>query len=215
RHFASEWDRGAFVECLDIPLNDYRYITAALTIAEALETEKEKITAIMNIVNRTDPGPGGFYDNFGSKESWNRLENHDNYQKDPGFFKTPLLSFLMPSPHDWEDKLNVPLAWRQNVYTLYQTPLFINYDGLDSEADYVIRTVYAKYHSIYISLFGGENGDIPIHDEMFVNEPFVEAENPLPKAAYADGNLRLKLTVRDGGRGPNISEIFIKRVVID
>ena len=34
RHFTSEWDRGAFVECLDIPLNDYRYITARLDEAE-------------------------------------------------------------------------------------------------------------------------------------------------------------------------------------
>jgi hypothetical protein len=212
RHSAADWDRGAFVECLDIPLNDYRYITAELGKAEALNTEEEKLAAIMNIVNRTDPGPGGFYDNFGSKESWSRLENHDNYPNDPSFFKTPLLSFLMPPPHDRDDNLNVPLAWRQNVYTLYQTPLFINYDGLDSKADYVIRTIYGKYHPVHIKLEAGENGEFLIHEEIFVNEPFVTAENPLPKASYANGKLRLKLTARDGDRGPNISELFIIRV---
>ncbi len=213
RHFASEWDRGAFVECLDIPLNDCRYMLAQLDKAENLLTEKEQHAAILGLINRTDPGEGGFYDDFGSKESWKRLENHDNYPNDPGFFKTPLLSFLMPPPHDGDDKLNIPLAWRQNVYTLYQTPLFVNYEGLDKKADYIIKTVYGKYHPIHIKLCAGENGEHLIHDEIFVNEPFVEAETPLPKAAYQDGKLRLKFTVRDGERGPNISEIFIKRVV--
>jgi hypothetical protein len=83
------------------------------------------------IVRRTDPGPGGFYDDFGAPTSWDRLENHDKYALDPGFFTTPLLSFLMPPPHDEDDTLNVPLAWRRNVYTLYQTPLRVHYDGLD------------------------------------------------------------------------------------
>lgn len=211
RHHASAWDRGAFVECLDIPLNDRRYILAKLNEAEK-RPNAERLAAIKSIVCRTDPGPGGFYDDFGSKASWNRLENHDNYKNDPGFFKTPLLSFLMPPPHDKDDTLNVPLAWRRNVYTLYQTPLFINYDGLDPNADYIIRTVYGKYHPVHITLRAGEDGDVLIHDEIFVNEPFVTAENPLPKAAYKDGKLRLKFTVRDGERGPNISELFIQRV---
>lgn len=213
RHFASEWDRGAFVECLDIPLNDRRYVLVQLDKAETLKNEKERQAAILGIVSRTDPGKGGFYDNFGSKESWKRLENHDNYPNDPSFFKTPLLSFLMPPPHDTDDKLNVPLAWRQNVYTLYQTPLFVNYEGLDKNADYIIKTVYGKYHPVHIKLCAGLDGEVLIHDEIFVNEPFVEAENPLPKAAYQNGKLRLKFTVRDGERGPNISEIFIRRVV--
>lgn len=209
RHHACDWDRGAFVECLNIPLNDRRYILSKLDEAQKL-SGAQRLAAVKSIVCRTDPGPGGFYDNFGSKESWRRLENHDNYKKDPGFFKTPLLSFLMPPPHDEDDKLNVPLAWRQNVYTLYQTPLFINYEGLDSGANYVIRTVYGKYHPVHITLCAGEDGSILVHDEVFVNEPFVTAENPLPKAAYKDGKLRLKLTVRDGERGPNVSEIMIR-----
>ena len=212
RHFASDWDRGAFVECLDIPLNDRRYITAQLDNAEKLETKKERQEAIFRILNRTNPGEGGFYDNFGAKDSWKRLEGHDNYAKDPGFFKTPLLSFLMPPPHDEDDGLNVPLAWRQNVCTLYQTPLIINYSGLEKDAEYTIRTVYGKYHPIHITLWGGENGDIKIHGEIFVNEPFVETENLLPKSVFRDGKLKLKLTVRDGERGPNISEIMIKKL---
>lgn len=211
RHFASEWDRGAFVECLDIPLNDYRYITARLDEAEKKKTKEEKIDAILAVVKRTDPGEGGFYDDFGSKESWSRLENHDGYGKDPGFFKTPLLSFLMPPPHDKDDTLNVPLAWRRNVSTLYQYPLVVNYAGLDPAAGYTIRTVYGKYHPIHITLCAGKKGEIPVHGEVFVNEPFVEVENVLPKEAYESGKLRLQFTVRDGERGPNISEILIKK----
>ena len=212
RHHASAWDRGAFIECTDIPLNDKRYLLAELDKAEKLETESERFAAVMNIVKRADPGEGGFYDNFGSGESWNRLEGHDNYDKDPGFFNTPLLSFLMPSPHDEDDTLNVPLAWRQNVYTLYQKPLVIHYEGLDREAEYIVRTVYAKYHPIHIRLNAGKKGEISVHDEIFVDEAFVTTEYPLPKEAYESGNLRLQFTVRDGERGPNVSEIMIRHV---
>lgn len=211
RHHASAWNRGAFVECVDIPLNDKRYILTELDKAEKSENVGERLAAVMNIVNRTDPGEGGFYDCFGSKESRKRLENCDNYAKDPGFFDTPLLSFLMPPPHDGDDNLNVPLAWRQNVYALYQKPLVINYDGLDGKAEYTIRAVYGKYHPIHIRLDAGEDGEIPVHGEIFVDEAFVTAEYPLPKKAYADGKLRLKLTVRDGERGPNVSEVMIRR----
>lgn len=213
RHFASAWDRGAFVECLDIPLNDIRYITARFAAIRALTTPEDRAAAVLDtIVRRTDPGPGGFYDDFGAPTSWDRLENHDKYALDPGFFTTPLLSFLMPPPHDEDDTLNVPLAWRRNVYTLYQTPLRVHYDGLDPTAEYTIRTVYGKYHPVHITLRAGEHGAVAVHDEVFVNQPFVQQECPLPKAAYADGRLTLVFTVRDGQRGPNVSEIMIRKL---
>ncbi len=212
RHFACNWDRGAFVECLNIPLNDRRYILKCLETVKNAASAEEKLAAVDALTNRTNPGEGGFYTDCGTPESASRFENYGNRENDPGFYQTPLTSYLMPSPFEERDTDRVPGAWRQNVSILYQMPLVMNYDGLDPDSAYVIRTVYAKYHTVHITLRAGEDAGVLIHDEVTVDVPFLEDEHILPKAAYADGTLRLSFTVRDGERGPNVSEILIKKV---
>lgn len=211
RHLASNWDRGAFVECLNIPLNDSRYINKCLSQTKIAETSAQKLMIIDALINRTNPYDGGFYDDCGAPESRSRFENYGNFESDPGFFETPLTSYLMPSPFEEKDTDRVPLAWRRNVSALYQTPLVMNYEGLDPKSEYTIRTVYAKYHIVHISLNAGENACIPVHGEIAVDMPFAEVENALPKEAYRDGKLRLSFTVRDGERGPNVSEVLIRK----
>ncbi len=210
-HFASAWDRGAFVESLLIPLNDYRFIMKTLREADNTDTAEEKLHIVRELTNRQNPGEGGIYIDFGSRESYKHLENTDNYISDPSFYKTPLLSFLLQPPHDEDDSNNVPLSWQKNVSILYQEPLIINIDNLDSASSYTLRTVYARYHTVHISLYAGEN-DTPLHDEITVDKAFAEVTVPLPPEVYKNGKLRLKLKVRDGERGPNISELMIKRI---
>lgn len=213
RHHAAAWDRGAFVECLNIELNDSRSILNELSKAEQLQTREEKEAAVKdNILLRTSPGEGGFYDDFGSDGSRKRLEGHENYKNDPGFFKTPFAAYLMPSPHIEDDPYRSPLAWRQGVSTLYREPLIIRYEGLNPNARYTIQTVYARFKPIRIRLYAGENGDIKIHDEIKLEKDFTVAKNLLPKYAYKDGRLKLWFTVPDGDRGPNVSEIIIRKI---
>lgn len=211
RHKAASFDRGAFVEALEIPLNDRRYILSQLEKASKLPTSDEAEKYIReNILERTAPFEGGFYDNFGTAESFKRLENYDNYFNDPGFFKTPLIGYIMPTPHDEDDWRNVPLSWRHGVSILYQETLFVNYEGLDPNAAYTIACVYAPYKPIHVRLHAGEEGQVKIHDEVFVEKEFVPVKYDLPPAAYAKGTLRLRFTVPDGDRGPNVSEILIR-----
>jgi len=210
RHFASDWDRGAFVECLDIPLNDYRYIIKKLQALKTAPSAAEKSAIAENIVKRTDPGPGGFYLDCGAPGSMAHFKNAGNGCEDPGFFKTPLISFLMASPLDESD--SITLAWRRNVCILYQQPLVVTFEGLDPQAGYNIKTVYARYHTVHITLRAGENEAYRVHGEVTVDVPFVETEHPLPKQAYAGDTLTLSFRVRDGERGPNVSEIMIRRV---
>ncbi|HOU10615.1 MAG TPA: hypothetical protein PL044_08975 [Clostridiales bacterium] len=210
RHFASDWDRGAFVECLDIPLNDYRYIKQKLRALKSKQSDWEKAAALEGIVRRTDPGPGGIYLDCGAPGTMVHFKNAGNGRDDPGFFKTPLVSFLMASPLDDED--GIPLAWRRNVCILYQEPLVVTLEGLDPDADYTVKAVYARYHTVHITLRAGENEEYAVHGEVTVDVPFVETEHPLPKQAYAGGRLTLSFRVRDGERGPNVSEIIVRRV---
>ena len=197
------------MDSLNVPLNDSRYIQTCLKKVKSLKTGEEKCAAVYELLHRTDPGPGGFYDSFESFSScWERLEEKPEYQKDPAYLDIPLPSFLLQSSFAEED---VPLAWRTNVYTLYQKPLIVTYQGLDSEADYWYRATYGRYHTIDLSLDAGENGEIPLHGPVHIDRSFCTVSLQLPKEAYRSGRLVLRLSVQDVQRGPNVSEIMITK----
>lgn len=209
RHHAAAWDRGAYVDSLDAPLNDSRYLLTCLKKAKYLSTDRERMEAVYQLVHRCDPGPGGFYDNFESFGGCGaRLEAFMPDKNDPAYLERPLPSFLLQSPFEETD---VPLAWRSNVYTLYQKPLMITYDTLEDSSDYWIRVTYGRYHSIDVSLYGGPEGDVKIHDAIRVDASFCTVETRIPREAYREGKLILRFTVRDGQRGPNVSEIMITK----
>ena len=108
RHGGQHWVRGAFVECLDIPLNDYRFLTAQFARIRAAKNPTEilasanpaapddkagvlfdgdegyRVELLLRLLNRTNPGPGGFYDNLGSWSSSVSYTHLDVYKRQPG-----------------------------------------------------------------------------------------------------------------------------------
>ncbi len=209
RHHAADYERGAYVDSLYVPLNDSRYILHCLAQARALNTSDERRAAVYELLHRTDPGPGGFYDSFESFNGcWERMNGIPNHKNDPAYLDAPLPSFLLQSPYREED---VPLAWRTNVYTLYQKPLVVTYRNLDPDSDYWYRATYGRYHTIDLSLNAGEAGEISLHDPIHIDQSFCTVSLKIPRNAYKSGSLTLRLSVQDGQRGPNVSEIMITK----
>ncbi|MGC9355306.1 MAG: alpha-glucuronidase family glycosyl hydrolase, partial [Mariniphaga sp.] len=58
--------RGNFIDNIDAPLNNAVWLMDNLTSIEKMEDEKQRLKEIDKILQRNNPGPGGFYDNFGS-----------------------------------------------------------------------------------------------------------------------------------------------------
>ncbi len=232
RHGAEHWERGAFVECIDKPLNDYRYlmkeirrirslknpldVLASVNITYAADKEHVmfdddnacRCEAIHLLLTRTDPGPGGFYDNMGSWSSFKRVRNHDMYQQDPAFLHSALRSFCLQSPHDEQDAHNVPLAWQLLAAAMYTTPLEVFYENLDPQAEYLIRVTYAGYFAEHIKLTAA-GGSCVIHDLLTIERQFVTVEFSLPRESYSTGRLDLAFTALDGERGSGVAEIWI------
>ncbi len=209
RHHASGYERGAYVDAMNVPLNDFRYLRTCFQRIRAMGDFVEKRQGIWELLHRTDPGPGGFYDSFESFGScWQRLSEHPDYARDPAYLDVPLPSFLLQSPVAETD---VPLAWRSNIYTLYQKPLVITYQGLDPAADYWYRATYGRYRTTDLSLHAGGAGEILLHGPIHLETDFCIVALKLPRESYASGTLTLRLTVPDGQRGPNVSEIFITK----
>jgi hypothetical protein len=218
KHHAAE-GRGNFIDNIDIPLNDALWLLDQLSGAENHGGEPERLDAISNILHRTDPGPGGFYDNFGSPSAWKRVKAQKSWDDDPGSLESPRVSFGVGlRGADWVHEVVAkgfegqitPLAWMNQVSTLYDTPLEIEYDELDTSATYILKISYTgRFRSSIMLTADG----IRIHD--FIKKGSrPEYEFQLPEAVTRDGKVCFTWTCGtdekgSGDRGSQVAEIWI------
>jgi len=204
KHGAQKRTRGAFMEGIDEPLNNVAWLTKQFALVKDLESEDEKLKAIDEIINRTNPGPGGFYDNMGSFASMSRIENYVKWEDDPGSLKSPRIAYYYNV--DVEDELDIPMAWKNQVGTLYDTPLKLFYNNLDPNAQYLMRVGYTGKRGKMIRLMADDK--YLIHDLVETYNPPIQ-EYEIPKEATADGELELTWRAGTGERGAQVSEIWL------
>src|SRR5262245_49798578 len=60
--------RGNTLDTADVPLTDAAWLRAEMAAAKKLPDEAARAARLIAAVNRTDPGPGGFYDDFGDPD---------------------------------------------------------------------------------------------------------------------------------------------------
>ncbi|MDP2337377.1 MAG: glycoside hydrolase family 20 zincin-like fold domain-containing protein [Bacteroidota bacterium] len=213
--------RGNFIDNIDIPLNDALWILDQLNRIEKLNSEPERLAAIDQILHRTDPGPGGFYDNFGSPSSWKRIKAKKSWAEDPGSLESPRESFGVGlSGVDWVHEIvakgfegqTTPLAWMNQINTLYDTPLEMEYDNLDSQAEYTLKIAYTGRFRSNMKLVAD---GIIIHDFIRMGtQPLFEFK--LPREITKDGKVHLAWTCGDdnkgeGERGSQVAELWLIR----
>jgi hypothetical protein len=200
RHGAQHRTRGAFMDGIDEPLNDAAWLRAEFRRVRELPDEPARLEAIERVLNRTNPGPGGFYDSLGSAESERRVVNSVAWADDPGTLKSPRTDF----PYDLglPGLRDVPLAWKKQKAPIFDTPLRIAYDHLDPQAAYSVRAVYAGEFTKPSSLVA--NDAYVIHRQLKGARPLVQ-EFPIPVEATAQG--RLELVWHGGG----VAEVWLIR----
>jgi len=206
--------RGNFIDNIDLPLNNAGWLCSQFIQIEKLSGEREKLAAIEKMLNRTNPGPGGFYDDLGSEESWKKVIRQKTWAEDPGGLESPLTDFgVFLKGDEWVDVLPVgfegkpvPLAWMDQVTTLYDTPLKIKYTGLDPKVSYTIRIAYTGRFTSGVKL---------VADEKYIVHDFIQTgkeplyEFPVPAEAVADGNVEFTFTCRPDDRGTQVAEIWL------
>jgi hypothetical protein len=85
--------RGANLDALDFPLNSRFWLKQQFGGVRELKSENARLKAIDAIVNRTNPGPGGFYDDLGNPSMQPHLvEEGPGFDSDPGAFHSVRLS---------------------------------------------------------------------------------------------------------------------------
>jgi hypothetical protein len=206
--------RGNFIDNIDLPLNDVMWITDKLTAIEKITSEQERLQEIDKMLNRTNPGPGGFYDNFGTPKSRERIISRVPLEKDPCNLASPRISFgIGLKGKEWVHHVTAvgfegqasPASWMNQVTTLYDQPLEIVYDKLDPKSSYTIRVAYTGRFPSKIKMVAD---DIPVHDFIKTGiKPIYEFQ--IPPKAVADGVVEFKWTCGEGERGSQVSEIWI------
>ncbi len=209
--------RGNFIDNLDVPLNDAVWMLTMMEQIERLNTEEKRLEAIRTMLHRTDPGPGGFYDNFGSPKSWDRVITNIPWSEDPGSLHSPRVGFGVGlTGREWVHEIRAmgfegqptPLAWMNQVTTLYDQPLEIVYDDLDPASSYLLRIAYTGRFRSRMKLMAD---GVLIHDFIKTGtQPIYEF--PVLPEAIADGKVTFSWTCGEGERGAQVSEIWIIRV---
>jgi hypothetical protein len=204
RYKAIDVGRGATLDTIDQVLNDRPWLKRRFEAIRQPGTEPARLREIDAIVNWTNPGPGGFYDDLGDPRRRLHLVSGVTYAKDPASFHGPMTAF--DQEPTWRR------SWCRHAGTIFGEPLSLHYDGLDREASYRLRVVYTgDMFQVKIGLKA--NDAIEVHPPLLKPRDMKPLEFDLPAKTTQDGTLTLTWTAESNrggnGRGCQVSEVWL------
>ena len=214
RHGAAQKGRGAFMDAIDEPLNDSKWLIDQLEKAAAERSDVARSDLVQLVLSRIDPGGGGIYDNLGNPNQVGKFANPVDFGADPGGLAGSRLGFGiaidgMPRSQTVEIKEHegqpIPLAWLTCAEAIYHTPLTLIYEGLDDSKAYELRIVYPSRI--------GRKAKLVANDAYVVHECIATGDEPcksfrIPAGVVSNGRLELKWT-GEGERGIQVAELFL------
>lgn len=203
--------RGACLDTLDVPLNDVRFFKAEFSKILGMPDEKTRLEAVRALVERKDPGPGGFYDNLGDIFAQPHLVSGPGFPRDPSFYSSAIPAFQ--EPFNTTTVPVYPRAWYDWADAFYGHPLQVHYPKLDPEERYRLEVVYPLDASgAEIRCEGSYDGtSFLIHDFLRRPNPMKVLSFSIPKPV---SSLLLSWTSRDqggNGRGSQVAELWLRR----
>jgi len=194
RYKAIAVDRGANLDTIDAPLNNRLWLKMRFDEIRRIGDESERLKGIDEILHWADPGPGGFYDDLGDTTRQPHLVRSEG----------TIMGF---GPSGTRRR-----SWWDHAEALYDAPLRMHYAGLDRDARYKIRVVYAGENPRRkIRLTAGEKWEI--HPLIEKPAPLKPLEFAIPHEATEHGELDLTWRGEPGlggsGRGCQVSEVWL------
>lgn len=208
RYQAEAVERGGNLDTVDAPLTNGPWLAKQLRALLVLNPQPDQVKAIEDILSRTNPGPGGYYDELGDPARSPHLVLGSGSVEDPEFRKSALIG------HRYPLSAAAPLTWKRWAEALFDAPLRMHYAALDPQAYYRVRVVYAgDASSVRIRLVS--EGGAEIHPLINKPQPPVPLEFDIPALATVTGELTLAWTREAGlggnGRGAQVAEVWLLR----
>jgi Glycosyl hydrolase family 67 N-terminus len=208
RYGAESISRGANLDTLDTPLTSAPWLKKQFADIRQLDSAISQMKAIEQVLERTNPGLGGFYDDLGDLSQQPHLLRGLGGTADPEFRTSALVGFDYPDTF----KDEAPIAWKRWAGSLFDAPLRMYYSGLDPNAGYKIRVVYSGDEP-RIKIRLECNGDYEVHPYIDKPWPPRPLEFDIPHAATSNGELTLAWTRPSGlghnGRGCQVAEVWL------
>ena len=172
KYQASGAERGAVLDFLDVPLNNRWWYEDEFEKVRALDGEAARQARLEEISTWEDPGPGGYYDDIGNVAKSPHVIRGETANTDPNNDRNSNPDCL------WWD--NGMTRTRRSWVDYMDWPLGLRYEGVDPDADYVVRTTGNRDCLLRV------NGKrvAPTLDPKGVGE---RKEFPIPKALHQDG----------------------------
>ena len=197
--------RGANLDGIDYPLNDRPWLKERFSEIRELTDEAARLEGVKSIVEWTDPGPGGFYDDLSNSFHQPHLVKGMDFEQDPAALKSPLRKFQYH-----KDLQPLRRSWRCVTGSLNDAPFEMRYTDLNPDANYMVRIVYSGGR---IKVRLEANDGIEIHPFILKKDPRGPMEFDVPKEATQGGDLTLRWYREPGlghsGTGCDISEIWL------
>ena len=199
--------RGATLDGCDFPLNNRPWLKARFAELRQLPDETERLAGIRAILDWTNPGPGGFYDDLSRPWAQSHLVIGPAFDDDPDFMAGPLRRF----PYRKHGGA-LRRSWRTFTGSWHFNTFAMRYTGLDPAARYRLRVVYSCLKP-HIPMRLTAAGGMEIHPFMARNDPPAPVEFDIPAEAIQGGALTLTWET-EHGRGGNpggagVSEVWL------
>jgi hypothetical protein len=215
RYQAIAVDRGASLDTLDYPLNNRRWLEEQFARIRKLPPAPDGLKAVEEVLQWTNPGPGGFYDDLGSIACQPHLQRGLGFSEDPGCFQSARVDFeedLVVDEPDEDPGVARRVSWMDHAEALYDAPLQMVYSGLDPKARYKVRVLYAG-DSPKRKIRLVANDTLEVHPYLAKPMPFKPLEFSIAPAATQQGKLTLSWFGEPGlggnGRSCQVSEVWL------
>ena len=209
RYKAIAVGRGANLDLIDFPMNNAPWLHSRFTEIRAAATEAERLRMINQLLNWSNPGAGGFYDDLGNAFSQPHLVKGSDYKEDPAFLQAPMSGYAARLQDNTARVSSSTFA-----ESLHDRPLEMLYTQLDKTARYRVRIVYGAEAKAEVKLVA--NGKYEIHPMRQKGMTFQPEEFDIPVEATQNGELRLTWSRPPGlggsGRGVQVAEVWLIRV---
>jgi hypothetical protein len=204
RYAAIDVGRGANLDTIDMPLSSGPWLQRRFEEIRALPEEAERLRQLRAIIDWTNPGPGGFYDELGNTAARPHLVLGPGFEQDPAYYQSAVTGF--------SHRPGGRISWWRDAAALWDNPLQMRYSGLDPATRYRVRVAYSGDFSRWqVRLDAGDG--IEIHDWMLKPSPVEPLEFDIPPAATAAGELvlswRREVGMGGNGRGCQVAEVWL------
>ena len=209
RYQAEAVERGGNLDTVDAPVTNGPVARASACARLALcPRHPSRSRRSRKYLNRTNPGPGGFYDDLGDICAAIAPVRGLGSVEDPELRKSVLIGHRFPLPAE------MPLAWKRWAEALFDAPLRLHYPALDPQSTIQgARGLRGRLAAREDSMACEGGPEIhPSHRQAAAAGPL---EFDIPPEATAGGELTLAWTREPGlggnGRGAQVAEVWLLR----